>query len=76
MGAIALYIRVQELVAALEEKYGRVAVFFDGDDVQNDFKEPWDVAFVHVHDYSVLTEILDVLDTAPRKASEEHGVAP
>lgn len=61
---------------ALEEKYGRVAAFFDGDVVQNDFKEPWDVAFIHVHDYSVLTEVLDVLDTAPKKAPEEHGVAP
>ncbi len=58
---------------ALEEKYGRVAVFFDGDGVQNDFRGPWDVAFVHVQDYAVLTEILDQLDTVPAGAAAEVG---
>lgn len=58
---------------ALEEKYGRVAVFFDGDGLQNDFRGAWDVAFVHVQDYAVLTEILDELDTVPAGTSAEVG---
>lgn len=56
---------------ALEEKYGRVAVFFDGDGVQNDFRGAWDVAFVHVQDYAVLTEILDELDALPTGTAGE-----
>lgn len=56
---------------ALEEKYGRVAVFFDGDGVQNDFRGAWDVAFVHVQDYAVLTEVLDRLDTVPAGVTTE-----
>ena len=56
---------------ALEEKYGRVAVFFDGDGVRHDFRGDWDVAFVHVQDYAVLTEVLDRLDSVPAGAAEE-----
>ena len=56
---------------ALEEKYGRVAVFFDGDGVQNDFHGAWDAAFVHVQDYAVLTEVLDRLDTVPAGVTTE-----
>jgi len=47
---------------ALTERYGRVAVFFDGGNQVADCGSPWDVAFVQVDEHRIIEGVLDVLD--------------